>query len=74
LRKKWRTRLQPIRTLVSIDMEFSLIDYMEIPLYQKYSDKIGLLRRLGMYKAEICRRLGVSQSVVDDALSWNSLN
>lgn len=68
--RAWRTRLQPIRTLVHLPIEISLVDHEQQPIYQKHSEKIRALRDLGMNKSQISKRLRVSRSVVDDALAW----
>jgi len=63
------TRLQPIRTIAEIDLEFTAFT-SEPFQYQRFSRKIKQMKDLGMKSSEIARSLGLEPKTVKRALSW----
>ncbi len=69
----WRTRLQPIRTMVEISVE----EYLKAEpqfLYQKMSGKVLHLLKLGMKKKEIARSMGLCPRTIRKAARWKREN
>jgi len=69
-RKKWRTRLQPIRTESEIAIKIIIQPDQRTPLYQKYSEKVKELSVLGMSLRAIGKSLKVSKRTVTKALEF----
>jgi hypothetical protein len=68
IRKKQRTRLQPIRTASEIQVKIVIEPIEQTPLYQKLASKIEELHLLGMSLRAIGKSLKVNRRTVVRAL------
>jgi hypothetical protein len=80
---RWRTRLQPIRTVTEgntepaecaseITASIKILPVVQVPLYQKIAQKATKLHLLGMGYKDIAKSLNVSKTTVINAISWQN--
>lgn len=68
IRKNQRTRLQPIRTVSEIELDFVVFTQDLFP-FQAIAAEAQAMRRLGMTLQAIARALGVSEKTVWKAVA-----
>jgi hypothetical protein len=66
--EKWWTRLQPIRTVSEIELDFVVFTQDLFP-FQAIAAEAQAMRRLGMTLQAIARALGVSEKTVWKAVA-----
>jgi hypothetical protein len=66
----WWTRSQRIRTEGEIPFEVALVDFRELPTYQRIAEKVFHLNQLGMNPNRIAVLLGVDRTTVTRSLRW----
>lgn len=69
---RWRTRMQPIRTISEISAHIKILPSRQIPLYQKISLKAKQLYSLGMSYHQIAKSLNTSESTIVRACKYKS--
>jgi DNA-binding CsgD family transcriptional regulator len=67
---KWRTRLQPIRTIAEVPAHIKIQPAQRIYLYQKLAQNASELRLLGMTYKQIAKALKIGKNTARKACQF----